>query len=190
MVRSFFDGSGNRIIFGIGKDSLEKLPARGRKEKEIASYILNRWDVYKDFNISARSMATPVDRVNAMIELAGLIQNYGRKFMNAAKSGDATILLELLEQDFPVNAREPATSFTALHHTAAHSSEDAVSVLVWREDIDLLKRDGFGRLASELAGRFGENLELSRRLRMLEAAQAQERGITLTYRPRPPATED
>lgn len=189
MVRSFFDSSGNRLLFGIGKDSLERLPANARKEKEIASYIVNRWDVYKDFNIRAGSTATPGDRVDAMIELAALIQNYGRKFMNAAKSGDATILLELLEQGFPVNAREPATSFTALHHSAAHSSEDAVSVLVEREYIDLLKRDGFGRLASELAGRFGENLELSRRLRMLEAAQAREQGIKLTYRPRPPATE-
>jgi len=188
MVRSFFDENGNRLIFGSGKDPLEKLSAP--QMREIASYFVNRWDVLRDVSARAGQKHTPFDYSNAMSELAALLKEHGRRFMSAAKSGDTTILLELLEQGFPVNAREPATSFTALHHTAAHSSEDAVNALVERDDIDLLKRDGFGRLASELAGRFGENLELSRRLRMLEAAQAREQGITLTYRPRPPATED
>ncbi|WP_366555348.1 ankyrin repeat domain-containing protein [Aquibaculum sediminis] len=108
-----------------------------------------------------------------------------RDYFSAVKTGDAEAAEKLLEAGVSINAVEPTSTLTALHYAAARQADAVTEMLLARGGIDHLKRDGFGRLASEHAGRFGENPELADRLRTLEAAQAQEQGITLTYRPRP-----
>lgn len=107
-----------------------------------------------------------------------------REYFAAARTGDEKTVKKQLDAGVSVNAVDPISSFTALHFAAARRGYRMMETLLDQPDIDHLVRDGFGRLPSELAGRFSEDLELARRLRTLELWQSQNQGVTLTYRPR------
>lgn len=129
-------------------------------------------------------------RLEIIVSTAEILEKLARPFFSAVKMGNEKKARSMLEAGVPINCTEPSTRFTALHYAAARRAHAIVEMLLARGGFDHLQRDGFGRLASELAGRFGDNPELAERLRMLEAGQAQERGIILTFRPRPPPTDE
>jgi len=107
-----------------------------------------------------------------------------REYFAAAKTGDAKTIIKHLDAGISVNAVEPTTTFTALHYAASQRSDMLLETLLDQPDIDNLKRDGLGRLASELAGACAGDMETARRLRTLELWQARNQGIILTFAPR------
>ena len=111
-------------------------------------------------------------------------------FFRAARMCEVDTIRELVGDGVSINLVENGSGFTALHYAAARKGRRLRQFLLRNKNIDHLKRDRLGRLPSELAGTIAADLRVARQLRTRELAQAQERGITLTYRPRPPATED
>lgn len=113
------------------------------------------------------------------------------EFFLAARYGDYTTIITMLESGrvLPTIA-EPSTGFTLLHYYAARGSCAPAMILISQYKLDFLMRDHLGRLPSELAATVAEDFDLANRLRDREIEQADSEGITLTYRPRPPATED
>ena len=107
-----------------------------------------------------------------------------REYFAAASIGNKKIVKKHLDAGISVNEVDPLTTFTALHYAAARRGYAMLDMLLEHPDIDHIVRDGFGRLPSELAGTCAEDIDTARRLRTLEAAQAQKQGVTLTYRPR------
>ena len=107
-----------------------------------------------------------------------------REYFAAARTGNEKIVKKHLDAGVSVNAVDPISSFTALHFAAARRGYRMLETLLNQPDIDHIVRDRFGRLPSELAGRFSEDPELADRLRTLELWQAQNQGVKLTYRPR------
>lgn len=150
--------------------------------------VCERWGVLKRLE-QDHGREQYEKRLEIIVSTSEVLEKLGRPFFNAVKMGNEKKTRSLLDAGVPVNCTEPSTRFTALHYAASRRAHALVEMLLARDGIDHLQRDGFGRLASELAGRFGENPELAERLRMLEARQAQERGIVLTFRPRSPTPE-
>ena len=186
MVRSFFNDDGERVFYNKGNAEAGPFPD---EVLDRAYRICGRWDVMREIE-STHEGKLNVVKLKKIVSVSKVLEKKARRFFAAVKAGDELAAEAFLEDGVPINCAEPSTGFTALHYAASRKANSVMNMLLNKDGIDHLKRDGFGRLASELAGRFGENLELSRRLRMLEASQAREQGITLTYRPRPPATED
>lgn len=185
MVRSYFNDDGERVFFGQGDSEATPFPD---DVLDRAYRICGRWDVLNEINQTHEGKRS-VQKLKKIVSVSEVLEKKARHFFAAVKLGDEIAAEGFLNDGIPINCAEPSTGFTALHYAASRKAHSVMAMLLNKDGIDHLKRDGFGRLASELAGRFGENLELSRRLRMLEAAQAREQGIKLTYRPRPPATE-
>lgn len=129
-----------------------------------------------------RSRAAPNEE--AAIDEATLIE-----FFLAARYGDYKTIKRLLDSGVPPSLTEPSTGFTLLHYIAARGIGAPVDGLLRQYEFDHLVRDNLGRLPSELAATVAEDFTLAGRLRSLEIEQADSQGITLTYRPRPPATE-
>lgn len=186
MVRSYFNSDGERVFFGHGDSEAGPFP---NDVLDRAYRICDRWDVLNEINETHEGKQR-IQKFEKIVSVSKVLEKNARHYFAAVKMGDEAAAEEFLNNGIPINCAEPSTGFTALHYAASRKAHSVMAILLNKDGIDHLKRDGFGRLASELAGRFGENLELSRRLRMLEAAQAQKQGITLTYRPRPSATED
>ncbi|WP_366555350.1 ankyrin repeat domain-containing protein [Aquibaculum sediminis] len=129
-----------------------------------------------------RSRAAPHEE--AAVDEATLAE-----FFLAARYGDYRKIKTLLDSGVPPTLAEPSTGFTLLHYIAARGIGAPVHGLLRRYDFDFLLRDHLGRLPSELAATVAEDFTLAGRLRSRELEQADSQGITLTYRPRPPATE-
>lgn len=113
-----------------------------------------------------------------------------KAFFRAARMCDVEEIREFVNNGVSINLVEKGSGFTALHYAAARQGRRLRQFLLRDKNIDHLKRDRLGRLPSELAGTIAADLRVARLLRTRELAQAQERGIALTYRPRPPAIED
>jgi len=111
------------------------------------------------------------------------------EFFLAARYGDFKTIKRLFDIGVPPTLTEPSTGFTLLHYIAARGIGTPVHGLLRRYAFDFLLRDHLGRLPSELAATVAENFALAGSLRDLELEQADRQGVTLTYRPRPPATE-
>lgn len=107
-----------------------------------------------------------------------------REYFAAVRTGDEITVKKQLDAGVSVNAVDPMSSFTALHFAAAQRAHAMLETLLAQPDLDHIVRDGFGRLPSELAGRFADDPETANRLRNLEAAQARKQGVTLTFRPK------
>jgi ankyrin repeat protein len=107
--------------------------------------------------------------------------------MAAADCGDDERLAEFVAQGFPLDVTEPGTGATALHIAAAGGARRAVMTLIESGRVDFLIRDREGRLASEMAGVYGDDPAMARLLRIKERKQADAQGIRLTRRPRPGA---
>lgn len=152
-----------------------------------AVYVCERWGVLERLQKDHRRKKYE-KRLEIMVSTAQILEKLARPFFSAVKIGNEKKAQSLLDAGVPINCTEPSTRFTALHYAAARKAHAVTEMLLARGGIDHLQRDGFGRLASEMAGRFGGDYDLAERLRMLEAAQAQKQGITLTYRPRSPAS--
>lgn len=106
-----------------------------------------------------------------------------REYFAAARSGNEKVVKKHLDAGISVNVADPETKSTALHYAAARRGYALLETLSNHPDIDHLVLDGFGRLPSELAERFAEDPRTANLLRTLEAVQAREQGVTLTFRP-------
>lgn len=101
----------------------------------------------------------------------------------ATSRGNPRRLRRLLEDEKMVNFREPNTGQTTLHRLAAGGARAAIRVLLTYDNLDLLARDGQGRLASEVAFVDGRDPALCHLLEIKEREQAQARNIKLAHRP-------
>jgi hypothetical protein len=106
----------------------------------------------------------------------------GRQFLTAAERGNAPMVGAFIEEGFPVNYQDRLTLETALHISAAARARSVLRVLLACELCNFLLRDKGGRLASELAYLFGQDLAAARLLGIKERIQAEAQGIKLTRR--------
>ena len=147
---------------GVGTDVLANLPRldpqsrRARAVEEIKTFLLSNLDLLADLFISL-----------------------GEKFLAAAEDADPERLEALAAQGAPVNYHDPRNGLTALHYVAAQGARRAFRALLRIGGLDFLARDDQGRLASEMAGAFGQNLAMERLLFRKEIQQAREKGIPL-----------
>lgn len=112
-----------------------------------------------------------------------LTVHLGSEFLKAAEQGNANTVLAFIREGFPVTWQDPANGETALHIAAACQARDVLRVLLKTGQCDYLLRDKKGRLPSELAFLYGEDLTVARLLRIHERKQADAQGIKLTRRP-------
>lgn len=110
-------------------------------------------------------------------------QALGRTFLKAAEQGDADSLLAFIHEGFPVNYQDPRTGETALHIAAACQARPALRAILKTGECDFLIRDRQGRLSSEMAYVYGEDVAVARLLGNKERKQADAQGIRLTRRP-------
>jgi len=111
--------------------------------------------------------------------LADSLVSLGEQFLVAAEDADPGRLEGLAAQGAPVNYHDPKNGATALHYVAAQGARRAFRALLRIGGLDFLARDHRGRLASEMAGVYGENLAMERLLFRKEIQQAREKGIPL-----------
>jgi ankyrin repeat protein len=97
----------------------------------------------------------------------------GRQFVQAAKECNARKLKLLLDQEAPVNYKDPSDKMTALHYIAAYRARPALRVLLKSGKCDFLIRDGQGRLPSQLAREFARDDVMARLLLIKEIRQAE-----------------
>jgi hypothetical protein len=147
---------------GVGTDLPGSLPSldpqirRRHAVEEIDTFIMHNLDLLADSFISL-----------------------GEQFLAAAEDADPERLEGLAAQGAPVNYHDPRNGLTALHYVAAQGARRAFRALLRIGGLDFLARDGRGRLASEMAGAFGQNLAMERLLFRKEIQQAREKGIPL-----------
>jgi Ankyrin repeats (many copies) len=147
---------------GVGTDVLGSLPRldpqirRQDAVEEIKTSVLHNLDLLADSFISL-----------------------GEQFLAAAEDADPERLEALAAQGAPVNYHDPRNGLTALHYVAAQGARRAFRALLRIGGLDFLARDDRGRLASEMAGAFGQNLAMERLLFRKEIQQARENGIPL-----------
>jgi ankyrin repeat protein len=127
-----------------------------RAVEEIKTFILRNLDLLADSFISL-----------------------GEQFLAAAEDADPERLEALAAQGAPVNYHDPRNGLTALHYVAAQGARRAFRALLRIGGLDFLARDDRGRLASEMAGAFGQNLAMERLLFRKEIQEAREKGIPL-----------
>ncbi|MEW8073219.1 MAG: hypothetical protein AB2826_22625 [Candidatus Thiodiazotropha sp.] len=136
----------------------------------------------------------PGEKVWLIDELSGTLEErekrhnllaLGRQFLGAAERGDVKKVKQFLESGFPTNFQDPQTKFTALHSAASSRARGVAHILLQSHQCDFLLRDFKGRLASEAAFVFGDDVALARLLRIKERKQGEAQGIQVTRRPRP-----
>jgi ankyrin repeat protein len=135
-----------------------------------------------EFENAKSASETPQSSKPTADELRETILMAGYALLRAAKDADEKGLQTLIEKGVPVNFQETTTGATALHYTAAYAARPAFRVLMASSACDFLIRDRKGRLASEMAGVFGDDPAMARLLRIKERKQAQGQGIVLTRR--------
>jgi hypothetical protein len=103
----------------------------------------------------------------------------GERFLAAAEDANVKQLEALSERGAPLNYHDPRNGATALHYVAAQGARRALRFLLKTEGIDFLARDNQGRLASEIAGTYGQDLAMERLLANKEIRQARASGVPL-----------
>lgn len=106
-------------------------------------------------------------------------------FMEAAEHGRAEEVMALVNEGFPLNYQDPVSGKSALHLAAASCARLLILAIIKTGTCNFLLRDKKGRLASEMAFVYGDDVALARLLRIKEGKQAESEGIKLTRRPRP-----
>lgn len=96
-------------------------------------------------------------------------------FFEAARFGFAHKVRSYLLRGADVNARDPRTKGTVLHHAASSGDLETLEAILQVRGVDTLVQDQLGRLAYDLC----TDPELGNRLLQVHHAQAQERGIRL-----------
>jgi ankyrin repeat protein len=109
-------------------------------------------------------------------------QRRNEALLGAAQRGDATSMQLLIDDGALVNQQDKQTGATSLHYAAAYHARAALRVLLKSGKCDFLIRDKAGRLASEMAGVYGNDPAVARLLRRKELAQARGQGIVLARR--------
>jgi ankyrin repeat protein len=103
----------------------------------------------------------------------------GEQFLAAAEDADPERLKKLAAEGADINYRDPRTFATALHYVAAQGARPALRALLKIGGCDFLLRDKWKRLASEMAGVYGDDLAMERLLLKKEIRQARDGGIPL-----------
>ena len=144
---------------------LKRLPAQYHPEKDIKGKVQDMLSAEPDVR----------DEIMAVL---------GEEYLAAAERGDETDLHDFIEEGFPVTWQDPENGLTALHIAAGCQARKALRVLLATDQCDFLLRDNHGRLASEMAYLYGEDVAVARLLRNRERKQAEAQGIKLTRRER------
>lgn len=109
----------------------------------------------------------------------------GEEFLESAERGNEGALLIFIEEGFPVTWQDPESGLSALHIVAACQARNALRVLLYSGQCDFLLRDKQGRLPSEMAYLYGEDVAVARLLGNRERKQAEMQGVKLTRRSKP-----
>lgn len=96
-------------------------------------------------------------------------------FFDAARFGFTRKVRDYLQRGADVNARDPRTQGTVLHHAASSGDMETLEEILRVPGLDTLVQDKLGRLAFDVAA----DPELGNRLLSVHTAQARDRGIRL-----------
>ncbi len=157
---------------------IEETPAlRRRRWEKMAAEQLHHLDIRKKFEDMLSDSDEHV-KDKLMLRL-------GEGFLEAAERGNTDALQIFIEEGFPVTWQDPENGSTALHIAAACQARGVLRVLLKNDDMDFLLRDHKGRLASEMAYLYGDDVAVARLFGNKERKQADAQGINLTRRPKP-----
>jgi ankyrin repeat protein len=164
-----------------------------RELQEERTQVRNEGDLPSDFHplqveLRERLIRETRQRVKTILSSkepieADVFLNLGAEFLRAAEHANEPRLQAFIEGGFPVNWQEPETGQTALHLVAAFQARSALKLLLRTNALNFLLRDHEGRLASEMAYLYGNDVAMARLLGNKERKQAEAQGITLTRRP-------
>ncbi|MEO0680802.1 MAG: hypothetical protein AAF192_10335 [Pseudomonadota bacterium] len=101
----------------------------------------------------------------------------GMEFLAAAQRGAASKLARLSESGADANFVHPITGNAALHDIARSGSRRLFKAFLRADDIDFLKTDRDGRLASSICSAFNNDAVMARFLRLKERRQAEASGL-------------
>ena len=105
--------------------------------------------------------------------------NLGEQFLAAAEDADPERLKKMAAQGADINYRDPRSFATALHYVAAQGARPALRALLKIGGCDFLLRDKWKRLASDMAGIYGDDSAMERLLIKKEIRQSRDEGIPL-----------
>jgi len=148
--------------FGRGKPSVE-IPRAGFQETS---------DIDSETGI-ANNLLPYVE------EMLRLLPEYYR----AVHTGNTEKLKAIFDKGFPVNFINPVTQLTALLSLAGSHGKKGIKVLLEMDSVDYLIRDREGRLASEMAIMYSNDVDMAIILMEKEDAQGEREGIKVTRRP-------
>jgi ankyrin repeat protein len=156
---------------------IEETPAlRRRRWEKMAAEHMRHQDIRKKFE-DMLSHSDEHVKDELMLSLS-------EEFLEAAERGNEDALQIFIEEGFPVTWQDPENGSTALHIATACQARGVFRVLLKNNDMDFLLRDHKGRLASEMAYLYGDDVAVARLLGNKERKQADAQGIKLTRRPK------
>lgn len=103
----------------------------------------------------------------------------GLDLLDAAETGNARRLADLMADGFPVNFQHPQTLETALHKAGARSHREVVRALIRSGACDYLIQDSDGRFPHHSAEFFGNDPTIERLLVKKARQQAGRDGVDL-----------
>ncbi len=167
-----------------------KRRATKKREDEIAGISATKMSIldeaiynhepYKVIRQKFKDMISADDNVKD-----DLLLRLGEQFLDTAEHGKRQEVELFIEEGFPVTWQDPKNGLTALHVVAACQARATLRILLRTGECDFLLRDSHGRLPSEMAYLYGEEVAMARLLGNKERKQAEEQGIKLTRRPSP-----
>lgn len=134
----------------------------------------------QDLTAMIEAMQEPDDDIRADVTIM-----LGKELLKVAQHGNVNKLKLFIDEKFPVNYQDPETSETVLHIAAGSRARKVLRLILSTGQCDFLLRDEQGRLASELAFLYGQDIAVAKLLGIKERKQGEAQGIKVTRRPRP-----
>jgi ankyrin repeat protein len=107
----------------------------------------------------------------------------GKEWLEACARGNPASIQIFVDSGMDLTYQDAETRQSALHSAAGTGARSTIRLLLNSGRCNYLLRDAKGRLASECAYLFGEDVALARLLGNKERKQAVAEGIALTRRP-------
>lgn len=135
------------------------------------------WEVMR---AARRHEYEPIDP-NLVVMCERAMARLGREYLDAARCGDTATLRAYIEEGLPASYQDKKTGENALHIAAGSQARHVLRLLlpVWE---GYTVRDRQGRLSSELAYLYGEDLPMARLLGIKERKEAAQTASILRRR--------
>jgi ankyrin repeat protein len=150
------------------------------REKSFLEEALHDYEPHKVIRQKFEDMLSADDS-----QKDDLLLRLGEQFLETTEYGKRQEVELFIEEGFPVTWQDPQSGLTALHIVAACRARASLRILLKTGECDFLLRDNHGRLPSEMAYLYGEDVAIARLLGNKERKQAEAQGIKLTRRLHP-----